>query len=77
MHDHAAQGKGGGLHVVCVHTVVAYLGIGEGHYLARIARVTYDLLVPRHGGVEDYLAESLALSPTAATLQGRAVLERE
>ena len=51
------------LRVERVHAVVALVRVGHRHDLAGVRGVGQDLLVARHPGVEDRLAEGLALRP--------------
>ena len=58
-----------------VHAVVALMRRGHRHDLARVRRVGQDLLVAGHPGVEDGLAERLALGAEPRSPEDGAVLE--
>lgn len=57
-----------GLEVVVIDAVVPDQRVGEGDDLARVARIVEDLLVAGHPGVEDDLANGIALRPQRLAL---------
>ena len=77
MDDKTGQVQLTGLHVDLVHAVVAHLRIGQGNQLAGVRGVRDDLLVTDHRGVEDHLAERLALRACATPKEVTAVLKRQ
>ena len=66
-----------GLRVLVVDAGVADVRRGHDHDLAVVGRVGQRLLVAGHAGVEDRLAERLALGAVALAGEGPAVLEDE
>ena len=63
------------LHVLRIDPVVADQRVGHAHELAAIGRIGHDLLIARHGGVEDDLAVGLARGAAGSAPEDAAVGE--
>ena len=58
----------GGFSIFGVGSVVSDLGLGHDHDLTCVGGVRQNLLVPRHGGVEDHLPQRLGVRTEGDTL---------
>ena len=63
--------------VIPVHTGVTQLGISERDQLPCVGRVSEDLLVPSHAGVEDHLTHNGAAMPEGFSGENGAVGQHE
>ena len=77
VHDKATQVQGVSLHDRRINAVVAYLRIGQRDNLSGVTWIGDNLLVTRHGRVENNLAEGLSASTTAPPLEGCSVFENK
>ena len=76
--DHERLGPGAlRLRVLAGDAVVPDERVGHGHDLSGVGGIGEDLLVARHGGVEDEVAPLLARGAHAAPLEHLARLERQ
>src|SRR5262249_49293017 len=75
--DEAVDPRTPRLHVLWIDAVVADQRVGHAHELAAIGRIGEDLLIARHGSVEDDFAMSFARGPAGAPREDAAVGERE
>jgi len=66
-----------GLDVLCVHTGVADVRIGQRDDLAAVARVGQDFLITRHGSVEHHLADRAANRADTLAVEDRSVGKRK
>ena len=74
------RGVGPAAHLFDVFDIgphIADVREGEGQDLAHVGRVGQDLLIARHGGVEDHLAQGRSDRPDSDSLKDRAVCKRE
>ena len=76
-HRKSGHADGPRLHVLAVHAVVTDDGIGGNDNLACVGRIGQNLLVARHAGVENHLAERVHLSAEGFPLVPGAVLQRQ
>src|SRR6185503_15006466 len=74
-HDEAAYPGLPRLDVLAIHADVPDLGIGHGDELPVVRWVRQDLLIARHAGVEDELADGLARGAEGLAVEDRAVGE--
>ena len=77
VHDKAAQVQDVSLHDRRIDTVVAYLRISQRDNLASVTWIGDNLLVARHGRVENNLAEGLSTRTAAPPLEGCSVFENK
>ena len=75
-HDRRASPNAFGLHRLRARTVVADVRVGESDQLAGERGVGHRLLVARHPGREDHLAERGAVRAAQLAPEARAVLEQ-
>ena len=66
-----------GFAVLGVAARITDLGIGERHNLLRVGRIGEDLLVPRHGGIENHFSGGDAVGSQGNTGKEAAVFEGE
>lgn len=63
-----------GFHVITVGTGIANMWVSEGDDLPTIGWIRQDLLVTGHCGIEDYLADSLAIGTDRRAVKNGAIL---